>query len=458
MNQFWSIILNIVIFIISLGALIVIHEAGHLATAKIFKVYCYEFSIGMGPALYSHKPKKGHETIFSIRAFPVGGYVSMAGEDLEDAEGVDKTIEISKDRTIEGKKRWKRIIIFAAGVTMNFILGYLLFFINYAAVPQITYELASPTIEVVSSSLASTAELQSGDEITAINQDIFYIKADGTYSIAPDITISNPDITCYGFEDTPPDLLDYNKAINVALSDVVYHSDGTYTEYSPLSENDKRVITFTYSRIINNVPTSKQAIVTTTSSYSQTYFFSKSTLKWGTVGISASKSSFMYSVGDAFVKAWNMWCYACSAIFVGLAKLFTPTGITQVGGVVAIFEISSAAVASGFGAFLNLWGLLSVNLAIMNLLPFPGLDGWQIIVTIVEGIGLKIRKFRNKNKYTHITEEQRIKMVQDDVARQAVRDKKYKKIRNIVSAVGLILLLVLAAVLVIKDIFFPIIG
>src|SRR5574344_2846891 len=135
---FWSTLLNIVIFIIALGTLIVIHEAGHLTTAKIFKVYCYEFSVGMGPALFKHK-RKGGETIFSIRALPIGGYVAMAGEDMDDSEkdSDHSEVVVPKERTIEGIARWKRVIIMGAGVFLNFILGYVLFFINYSCVEQV---------------------------------------------------------------------------------------------------------------------------------------------------------------------------------------------------------------------------------------------------------------------------------------------------------------------------------
>ena len=74
----WQWILSIVLFIFSLGVLIVIHELGHFSMAKLFNVYCQEFSIGFGPALL-HKRKKGKETSFSIRAVPLGGYVSKIG-------------------------------------------------------------------------------------------------------------------------------------------------------------------------------------------------------------------------------------------------------------------------------------------------------------------------------------------------------------------------------------------
>ena len=77
---------NIVLFVLGLSLLIFIHEFGHFIFAKLFKVYCLEFSIGMGPSIISKKFKKDEETTYSIRALPIGGYVSMAGETLDSAE------------------------------------------------------------------------------------------------------------------------------------------------------------------------------------------------------------------------------------------------------------------------------------------------------------------------------------------------------------------------------------
>ena len=72
-------IFYILIVVVMLGVLIAIHEAGHLATAKLFRVYCFEYSIGMGPKIFSKK-RKGGESTFSIRAGPFGGYVAIYGE------------------------------------------------------------------------------------------------------------------------------------------------------------------------------------------------------------------------------------------------------------------------------------------------------------------------------------------------------------------------------------------
>lgn len=73
-----NIVIGLIAFLFMLSVIVIIHELGHFLTAKKFGVYCKEFSIGMGPAIYQ---KPGKETTFSIRAIPFGGYVMMAGEE-----------------------------------------------------------------------------------------------------------------------------------------------------------------------------------------------------------------------------------------------------------------------------------------------------------------------------------------------------------------------------------------
>ena len=76
-------------FILILGGIVLVHEFGHFIFSKLFGVYVYEFSIGMGPKLLHHK-KKGGETEYCIRAIPIGGFVSLAGEDADDNTKIDK--------------------------------------------------------------------------------------------------------------------------------------------------------------------------------------------------------------------------------------------------------------------------------------------------------------------------------------------------------------------------------
>ena len=133
-----DVILNIIYFLLSLTVLVSIHELGHLSMAKLFGVYCEEYSIGFGPQIVSIAPKgfnrKGQprETKFSIRAIPLGGYVAMAGEGMEDEESLK---QVPPHRFLQGIAKWKRAIIMIAGVTLNFILWFLLLFASVLTTP-----------------------------------------------------------------------------------------------------------------------------------------------------------------------------------------------------------------------------------------------------------------------------------------------------------------------------------
>ena len=89
-------LINIVVFILILGIVVLIHELGHFITAKSFGVYCSEFSIGMGPKIFSRK--KG-ETEYEIRALPIGGFVSMAGDADND---IEECKDVPSERTLRG--------------------------------------------------------------------------------------------------------------------------------------------------------------------------------------------------------------------------------------------------------------------------------------------------------------------------------------------------------------------
>lgn len=395
-------ILDILVFILSLGVLIIVHEAGHLTMAKLFKVYCYEFSIGMGPAIYKKKPKKKGdkvgqgETIFSIRALPIGGYVAMAGEDDEENSPEKPDIVIPRERTIEGISHPRKALIMVAGVAVNFILGYILFFCNYAFCPQVMPELNE--VNVAKDSLVATLGMETGDKITEVSQT-FYI--DGVETKLDKVTTES-------YYDVS-DALNYYEKVG----------DEVKLDYLPKSLTDYRVVelsTVKKDGTVHNYTITTQAINNEDAAKDD----SQPLYKYDLLGISATSQ--MVGFGNAFVYAGKAWANGCGAIFVALGQMFTPAGWSQMGGVVSMFKISSIATTNGLSVFFNLWGLISVNLAIFNLLPFPGLDGWQLLVTGIEGVTKK---------------------------------QLPKKFKTIASYVGLGLLMVLMVVLLFKDIFFP---
>lgn len=114
--------MTIIYFILVLGITVLIHELGHFIFAKRAGVHIYEFSIGMGPRIFKFK-RKNDETEYSIRLLPIGGFVSMAGEDLEE------DTKIPKDKQLCNKRWSDRFLVLFAGIAFNFLLAIILLFV-----------------------------------------------------------------------------------------------------------------------------------------------------------------------------------------------------------------------------------------------------------------------------------------------------------------------------------------
>lgn len=154
--------MTLVYFILILGVTIFVHELGHFIFAKRAGIYVYEFAIGMGPKLYSFK-RKNDETTYSIRMIPLGGFVQMAGEEIE----VDKNIP--EDKRMQSKTWFQRFLTIVAGCVFNFILAFILLFLIglFYGSPEL-----KPYIgEALDDYPAAEAGLQKGDLILSINGD-----------------------------------------------------------------------------------------------------------------------------------------------------------------------------------------------------------------------------------------------------------------------------------------------
>lgn len=166
---------NILIAVLVFGFLILIHEFGHYITARIFKVSIKEAAIGMGPKLISRKAKKTG-IVYSLRLFPIGGFVSMVGED-----------EASDDAgALNRKPVWQRLIITVAGAAMNFLLGIILMCI-LAGMAQ---SIGSTTIYSFQTEDAKTQQegLMAGDKIVKIGNKNVHIATDLVYTVMHDAT------------------------------------------------------------------------------------------------------------------------------------------------------------------------------------------------------------------------------------------------------------------------------
>ena len=197
--------MTLIYFILILGITIFVHELGHFIFAKRANIYCYEFSLGMGPRIFKFN-RKNDETDYCIRLFPIGGYVSMAGEQIETDP------DVPKDRQMFNKTWSQRFLTIVAGVMFNFIFALILLFVIglIMGAPN-----TKPIIgDVVAGSPADVSGLKEGTLIKEINGkkvnsvDHFLlemqVETGKTITLTTDegkvvITPSNDDEYTYGF-------------------------------------------------------------------------------------------------------------------------------------------------------------------------------------------------------------------------------------------------------------------
>ena len=163
-------LLYILLAIFIFGLLIFVHELGHYVTARIFKVTINEFAIGMGPKILSRRSKKTG-IVYSLKLFPIGGYVSMAGEDEESDD----------PNAFNHKKPWKRLIILLAGGGMNILIGFLVTVIFVSTTAHLggttVYRFGTENVQ------SEAYGLQIGDKILKVNGVSVHLSRDLSYEI-----------------------------------------------------------------------------------------------------------------------------------------------------------------------------------------------------------------------------------------------------------------------------------
>ena len=320
---------DIIVFVLVLGSIIFIHELGHFIAAKTFGVYCGEFSLGMGPSLFHFK--KG-ETEYHLRALPIGGFVAMAGEvDQEDNESMK---DVPYERTLLGIKTWKKVIIMAAGVIMNFVMAFTLMLSVNLTNMEVSLNNNQVGL-VMENTVADTIDLQEGDFIT----NIYYEANQQNYAVTDWTTLGEA-------------LSSNTHGITEANTDVVITILRDGTELS-------KEATLTYQEASKN------------------YLIG--------IQVATRDITFMESIQYTTEEIVEM----SLMIFDTLAKLVTDTKDTvgQLSGPVGIYQVTSEVRQQGdVNTMLVLMAMLSVNIGVFNLLPIPGLDGSQILFAIVERV------------------------------------------------------------------------
>jgi regulator of sigma E protease len=353
--------------LVSLSVLICLHELGHLLAAKAFNVYCAEYSLGMGPLLFKIK-KPNQETQFSVRVLPIGGYVAMAGEGAEDLEEFK---DVAPERFLNRKPKWQRAIIMVAGVTVNFILAWVLFIISGFTSPILDTTKRS---FIVSESTSETTYLpyenglRSDDVITNVK---FVITASGLETINLEKDINDGRDLYYAVYMFSINSNVFGDDVDYTTSNYVNPEDSDAKWTWTLTTEDNDVISFTLS-------TSQTTTTTSDGTKVPVNYWNLDSLGLNFNTRNRNFSEAMSRAGQEFVQT-----------FTAFGSLFQKGGWQNLGGIISVYSASSYASSVGFYYYAFLWGYISLNLAVVNILPFPGLDGWHLLVICIEAITKK---------------------------------------------------------------------
>lgn len=326
--------MSVLLFLFILFVLILVHELGHFLAAKYYDMRVDEFGIGFPPKLFGLK--KG-ETEYTLNALPIGGFVKILGEDLAEATTVEE-----QQKSFAAKNRWAQAVVLVAGVAMNVLLAFFLFVVIYlVGVPSAVSEAEATSAarlvvtEVLADSPAATAELPAGATVTALQSD-----GSSLSELSP------------------------SAFANFASTHAGKPLQLTYQ----LGGEEMVVDLTTATNVIADDPT-RPAIGTALS-------------------LVETKS---WPLGQAIIKAGETTVNSLIAIVVGVSQLiasaFTLSAdLSQVVGPVGIVGLVDEAANFGLISLLSFTAFISLNLAIINLLPIPALDGGRLVFVAIEAV------------------------------------------------------------------------
>ena len=412
--------ITILATIVILGVLIFVHELGHFATAKWADIEVPRFSIGLGPKMFGFT--RG-ETEYVISWLPLGGYVRMAGmDDMEELEGGDhdSTEARAAGRDFESKSLPVRALVLAAGVIMNALFAWLLFAIIgmvwgvRESPPAVVGDVVEERVTAGAEALLDVAH---GSRITAINgeavenwqgvQEILAMERDSLrleFANAPTVAVPVPE----GDSARMSLLSALEPQVEMApvLGRVVEESPA---EAAGLQPDDRVVevggqLVSSWQEMVAAVePHAGEAVeivVEREGQREQVTIVPEPRQVAGTgraigrIGVGSVTGSLldayprerMGPVGAFIYGAEETWRFT-SLILDYLVGLFTGEASPRdVGGPILIYQATERMVQVGLDAYLNFMALFSINLAILNLLPIPILDGGQLAFLALEGI------------------------------------------------------------------------
>ena len=321
-------VFKILIALLMFGIIIFVHELGHFLVAKACGVRVNEFAMGMGPKIFSFGKK---ETVYSLRLLPFGGFCAMEGED-----------EQSDDPSAFGNKSvWKRMAIVVAGVTMNFLLGFLVLLVALGAfTPLIDGDALYGTTTIASldaSAVSYQSGLRVGDTVISINS-------------RPVLTTNDMMVIMQSDEDGVMPMMVKRevdgKVQKVSLPDVRFALETT--------EDGVRYLKYDF--VLLGVP---QTVGGTVTQAAKTECSLVTTVWWSLVDMVSGK--------------------------YGLNELAGPVGTVDIIGDM-VGQAAQTVSREDIYSLLMMFALISVNVGVINLLPLPALDGGRLLFLLIEAV------------------------------------------------------------------------
>ncbi len=408
-----NVLLSLVGFILVLGVLIFVHEAGHFLVAKLFRVRVLVFSFGFGKRLFGFR--KG-DTDYRVSLIPLGGYVRMAGDSPEE------NVPGNPDEFLS-KPKWQRFLILFAGPFMNIVLA--ITFIAVAAMSGLEEPITKPVIaEVTAGKAGAKAGLQPGDRFVRLKGEpvedfhdvrlIISMNAGTAIEVLYDRggtirkTVLTPEREqgefgpigragiAFGTEPLVGRVMPDTPAATAGIraGDEIVSANGTAVTslegFAKISDDTKtKPIALELQRGAERVRVVVPPAADEELAVSRGIVRPTRLIKLGLI------PALRYSVEEN----WKSLRMAMSA----LGRLFRPEGsIKELSGPINIARISGMMVREGWLATIMLMALISLQLGVMNLLPIPVLDGGHIMILLIEGIARRDLSLRVKERIQQV--------------------------------------------------------
>jgi regulator of sigma E protease len=415
-----SALIAVLALIVLLGVLIFVHELGHFLAAKAAGIYVHRFSLGIGPPIPALTTRRG-ETEYAISWLPIGGYVKMASREEDPAssalEGGPASAAVPPDRVYEAKPIWVRMIVILAGVTMNVLFAWLIFS-GLAYARGVTIYPVTTIGSVQKQGLPPGAEemarLELGDRIVRVSG-----RPVATWEDVEDAILStSADSFAVELEGKPPVMVRIHRDalesrlraaraidpwIPPVADDVIVSGPaaraGVRKGDTLVALGGRDIIDWRQAvEIIEARPDQEIEVVVgraagrdtlTVHTLADSVADSLGKRKVGKIrlGVQHLEQHRPFGLGPALVEGGRRTLGSSTQIVrVVRGMLSGRVSTREVGGPIAIGAAAGQAAKLGVGVFVGYMGLISVNLAVINLLPIPVLDGGQFLFLLGEAV------------------------------------------------------------------------